>query len=182
LVESDEETVTLKDSKAVIERKSLNGFVYCMSLVRKSRDCIGIFPEYDDAWFLPESRALNFGVLLGGMLHNAIIAGRASGRHLVPENLNLESLSVNLEAGPVEYQEREIHVINSNTFKLEEFQSRMARIAFTKPPIPFAKEKEYRFNYTIVSENRIIEPLVKFAILDASPLQKLILHIDTRNS
>lgn len=178
IVRADAGKIILKNSEAIIERESLNGFVYCMSQVRKTRDCKNIFPEYDDYWFISEIKAMQFGVTLGGILRNAIIAGRASGKHLVPESMSIENFSVNIEMGLVQYIPREIHVSDGETFKLDDFMNKMASIAFIKPPIPFAKEREYRFNYTIISDNKIIEPSVKYTILDSTPLQDLVMQID----
>ncbi len=178
IVRADAEKVILKNSEATIERESLNGFVYCMSQIRKTRDCKGIFPEYDDYWFITETKAMQFGVTLGGILRNAIIVGRASGNHLAPESMPIENFSVNVEMGPVQYVPREIQVSNGEAFKLDDFMSKMASIAFIKPPTPFEKEREYRFNYTIISDNKIIEPSVKYALLDSTPLQNLVIQVD----
>jgi len=171
----DDQRIMLKDSHLVIERETLNGFVFCMSQVRKTQDCFEIFPEYDDYWYVNEVNAARFGVMLGGILREAIIAGRASGNHLVPESMPIDNFSVNLDMGPVQYIARETHITNKNLMKVEEFLEKMSAIAFTKPPEPFQKEREYRFSYTIVSSGRIIEPSVKFAILDSHHLQQFVI-------
>lgn len=176
-----DDIITLKNSEAIIERNSLNGFVYCMSKVRKTRDCIDIFPEYDDYWFVSEHKALQFGFMLGGILRNKIIAGRHSGNHIVPESMPIDDFSVDLEMAAVQYLPRETHISSAEIYKLESFVEQMANIAFTKPPIPFEKEREYRFNYTITSRGHIIEPIVKFVILDSTPLQQFALQIDLKN-
>lgn len=177
IVQSDNQRVILKDSSATIEREALNGFVFCMSKVRRTQDCIGIFPEYNDYWFVTEANALRFGFMLGGILREAIITGRATGKNLVPENMPLENFSVNLSMGLVEYIPRETHITNHNILNLEDFLGKMKNIAFIKPPVPFEKELEYRFNYTIVSDGKIIEPIVKFAILESYHLQQFALQI-----
>lgn len=174
----DKENVSFKDSALIITRESLNGFVYCMSRVRKTRDCIDIFPEYDDYWFISETKARDFGVMLGRILRKAIITGRASGNHLVPESMPIDDFTIHLHMRVVEYVPRDIHITNADHFKLDDFMKKMSRIAFIKPPIPFQKEKEYRFNYVIISRGNIIEPTVKFTILDSAPLQELVMQID----
>ena len=177
IIHNSENSITLKDSEAVIERQALNSFVFCMSQVRKTRHCIEIFPEYDDYWFITESSAQRFGLAIGKILREAIIAGRTSGNHLMPEQMPIDDFSINLEIGLVQYVPREIHVNNESKYKLDEFINNMASIAFTKPPVPFAKEREFRFNYTIVSRGKIIEPIVKFAILDSTLLQNFVLQV-----
>lgn len=172
-------TITLIDSEATIQREAFNGFVFCMSQVRKTRDCVDIFPEYDDYWFVTEASAKKFGFTLGAILREAIISGRASGNHLVPENMDIGDFSVNVQMGLVKYVPREIHVTDASKYKLQEFIKNMLNIAFTKPPIPFAKECEFRFNYIILSKGKIVEPIVKYAILDSTLLQDLVLQVST---
>ncbi len=174
-------TITLIDSEAVIEREAFNGFVFCMSQVRRTRDCVDIFPEYDDYWFITETSAQRFGFILGAILREAIIAGRATGNHLVPESMLIDDFSVNLEMGLVQYVPRDIHVTDASKYKLDDFIQNMLSIAFTKPPIPFTKEREFRFNYTIVSGGKVVEPLVNFVILDSTPLQNFVLQVNTES-
>lgn len=179
VVYNDGKLITLRDSEAIIQRKALNSFLFCMSQVRKTGHCADIFPEYDDNWFIKEMSAHRFGFALGVILKDAIIEGRASGNHLVPKTMPIDDFSVNLQMGLVQYVPREIHVTNASTDKLDAFINNMLNIAFTKPPIPFAKEREFRFNYTIVSGGKIVEPLVKFVVLDSAPLQDLILQVNS---
>ena len=175
IVNNENGIVTLRNSNATIQRQALNGFVFCMSSVRKTKDCVNIFPEYDDYWYTPRMWAPRFGFMLGGLLRNAIIEHHKSGNPIVSEDLSIDDFSVNVHMDLVSYTPREIHITNSNKIELDEFMRKMSNIAFIKPPVPFEKEREYRFNYTIVSNNRIIEPTIKSIILDSTLLQQFII-------
>lgn len=174
IAELTSEKMIVRYARVTIEQQSLNGFVFCMSSIRKTLDCIDIFPEYDDYWYMPQIRALHFGYVLGSLLRNAIIENHKKGNPITKE-LCIDDFSVNLKMGPVHYIPREIHITNDNKFELDELLEHLSHISFIKPPTPFKKEREFRFNYTIVSKNHIIEPSVKSIILDASELQQYIL-------
>lgn len=166
--------ITLKDSIATIERQALNGFVFCMSSVRKTKDCIDIFPEYNDYWYIPQLRAANFGFRLGGLLRDAIIEHHIIGNPIT-EELSIDDFFVSVTMDLVTYTSREIHITNDNKIELEEFKRKMWDIAFIKPLVPFEKEREYRFNYTVVSNNQVIVPTVKSIILDSTILQQFVI-------
>lgn len=174
IVKFTDDIITIRDARATIERQALNGFVFCMSRIRKTKDCIDIFPEYDDYWYIPEIRAARFGFMLGGLLRNAIIEHHKIGQPIT-EELCIDDFSVDVIMDVVNYIPRVKHITNDNKFELDELLQNLSNIAFIKPPVPFEKEREYRFNYTIVSNNLIIEPKVKFIILDATHLQQFII-------
>lgn len=175
IVYMDDDKIILRDSVATIERRALNGFVFCMSKIRKTKDCIGIFPEYDDYWYVPKMWAARFGYILGGLLRDAIIHHHKTGHPIVSEDLSIDDFSVNLQMDFVDYTSRAIHITNDNKTELDEFMRKMSRIAFIKPPEPFEKELEYRLNYTILSKGRIFEPTVKSIILDSTLLQQFVI-------
>ena len=175
IVPSSNGKIILRDSRATIERQALNGFVFCMSSIRKTKDCIDIFPEYDDYWYIPKMWAANFGFMLGGLLRDAIIERHNAGQPIVPKELSIDDFSVNARLDFVSYTPREIHITNDNKIELNEFMQKMSNIAFIKPVEPFEKEREYRFNYEIVSKGRIIEPTIKSIILDSTPLQQFVI-------
>lgn len=169
--------ITMKKSHATIERHSLNGFIFCMSMVEDPKECSSIFPEYNDSWFLSEHWSRNFGFELGGILREAIINGRNTGNHVIPYDIPLHDISVDLTMGAIKYLPREAHFTSSNETDITNYLALMSDLVFIKPPSPFAKEKEYRFSYTIMSGNRVIEPLVKSIILDSTSLIRFIMQV-----
>ena len=51
----------------------------------------------------------------------------------------------------------------------------MTDMSFIKPRDPFATEKEYRFHYTFVLNNKIITPDCSHLIINSDPLIKYVL-------
>ncbi|MFU2326632.1 hypothetical protein [Pseudomonas sp. NFX98] len=171
-----ETTVVLRDSSAVYSRESLNSFIFCMSRVRKTGDCKGIFSGCDDYWYLRESQAQEFGVKLGGLLLQHIYSEHALGRFVLSENTDLEALEIRLEHRKVEYVAREVHLYDGSPLPLNEFMLKMANMAFTKPD-SYRAELEYRFNFIAVCNGHIVEPLVKSVFLDSTPLLDLVFSL-----
>ncbi|WP_263224576.1 hypothetical protein [Pseudomonas alabamensis] len=166
--------VILKDSSAVFSHESLNSFIFCVSRVRRTTDCIGIFKGCDDYWYLPEIRADRFARRLGQVLLNHIIEERKKGNHIIPAQVPSDKLKIMAEHRQVDYLSREIDLYKNSAIELEEFTKKMRSTAFTKPK-SYKNELEYRFNFTIVSENCVVEPLVKSVFLDSSQLLEFLL-------
>ncbi|WP_313364487.1 hypothetical protein [Pseudomonas sp.] len=165
--------VILTDSTAVFSRESLNGFIFCVSRVRKTQDCVGIFQGCDAYWYITEARAQAFGVTLSKMLMNYVQKAHAEGEYILPQDTDMSTLKIHIEHRAVEYLGREVVFTNDGDLPLESFMTKMTNMAFTKPE-SYKKELEYRFCFTFVSGNRIIEPLVKSVYLDSTPLIELI--------
>lgn len=175
IIRSDNQNVLLKDSIATIERQAPNSFVFCMSHTKDVKDCIDIFPEYNDSWHLQKLHAEKFGAALGTLLRDAIVEGYKTGNHIVSEDISIDNFSIQMNSQLVDYTSREIHIKSNDFFSLNNFMQKMHNIVFIKPATPFKKELEYRFNYTITSKQRIIEPIVKSIILDSSHLQQFLI-------
>ena len=161
--------VVISNSLVEIVRDAPNAFAFCMSAIRKMADCVGIFPDYDDYWNVTQGGAKKFGLRLGWLLMERIKNDHAKGVFLVPEDTCMEDLRVYLSRRDVVYMDREVHIRSGGDLTLEDFMSRMDNMAFIKPP-SFSREKEFRFHYTIVSRDMVIEPLVNKLILDARSL------------
>lgn len=174
IVESGFENVTLRNSSAIIVREAPNCFVYCMSKVRKMSDSHNIFPDYDDSWYFRDFHADRFARSVGRILLNTIKAEHIKGNFVVPEQTDLGKLRMCFNHGEILYIDREIHITNKNISLLEDLIQKMGSMAFIKPPIPFAKEKEYRFQYTIVLDGYPVPPIKKSLILNSESLQKII--------
>lgn len=173
--ENDANKIALTDSSAIIHRESPNSFIFCVSHVRKTKDAVGIFPDYDDYWYIMSSRSQAFATRVGELLLKKIKEEYQKGNFIIPKNTNIESISIDIRHGNVSYMPREIHIKNEGDLTIDKFMSSMYNMAFIKPPTPFSKEKEYRFQYTIISEDEIICPNVKNLIINAEPLLELLI-------
>ncbi|SMQ23134.1 hypothetical protein SAMN04488483_0781 [Pseudomonas helmanticensis] len=169
MVGGNEQIIRVRDSSASIHREALNGFIFCMSQVRRFRDAVGLFPDYDDCWYMTKSKAHNLGVTLSALLRDRITSGRHSGNHIVDPHISLENLSIYCRHEPVSYLGREIHISDTSVFTADHFMRKIWDMAFVKPP-SFLAEKEYRFSFTIVAGDKILIPTVENVILNAEQL------------
>ena len=169
MVGGNEQVVKVRNSSASIHRESLNGFIFCMSQVRKLRDAVGIFPDYDDCWYMTATKAHRLGIALSELLRDRITSGRHSGNHIVDPHISLENLSILCRHEPVSYLGRKIHISDTSVFTADHFMRKISDMAFVKPP-SFLAEKEYRFSFTIVAGDRILIPTVDNVILNVEQL------------
>ncbi len=169
VIDYNEQIIRVRDSSAIIHREALNGFIFCMSQVRRLRDAIGLFPDYDDCWYMTATKAHELGAALSTLLRDRITSGRHSGNHIVDPDISLDNLSIYFRHEPVSYLGREIHISDTSVFTTDHFMRRILDMAFVKPP-SFLAEKEYRFSFTIVAEDKILLPVVDNVILNAGQL------------
>lgn len=169
MVSGNERFVKVRDSSVDIHREALNGFVFCMSQIRKLRDAVGLFPDYDDCWYITATKAHNLAVVLSELLRDRVTSGRQSGNHIVDPHISLENLSVYCRHELVSYLGREIHISDASVFTADHFMSKVSDMAFVKPP-SFMPEKEYRFSFTIVAGDKILIPTVDNVILNVEKL------------
>lgn len=165
----DEQIIKVRNSSASIHREAQNEFIFCMSQVRKLRDAVGLFPDYDDCWYVTATKAHDLGLALSVLLRDRIISGRQSGNHIVDPNISLVNLSVHCRHELVSYLGREIHISDASAFTADHFMRKIWDMAFVKPP-SFLPEKEYRFSFTIVAGDKILIPIVDNVILNAEQL------------
>lgn len=175
IVDQDKDSITLRNSHIRVERQALNSFIFCVSLVRKMSDCIGIFPDYDDYWYIREQNALEFGRTTGRILLEKIKSEQANGNFILPKETNTKDLRMLVTPDKITYTPRDIHFNNTTIPTLGSLIQNMQSMAFMKPPVPFAREKEYRFLYTIISGDHIVQPIQKNVIIDSDQLQKFII-------
>lgn len=154
------------DSSASISREVINGFMFCTSLIRKTSESKGIFPNYDDCWYLNPSNADRIAEYMCRILSKKIVTCRDEGNHLIPPEIDLNGLEVICQHGLVIYQDRHLVITKEADAPLNEFSERTRNLHFVKPP-KFSHEKEYRFSFWIISGNKFVEPLKNSVILEA---------------
>lgn len=174
IVESGLDHITLRNSSATVVREAPNCFVYCMSKIRKMRESHNIFPDYDDCWYFRDLHADDFARSIGRILMTTIKAEHAKGNFVVPKETDLSKLKMFYKHGEILYVDREIHITNQNVSLLKELLDKMESMAFIKPPKPFSREKEYRFQYTIVLDGYPVPPLRNSLIINSEPLQHIV--------
>ncbi|UZE19926.1 hypothetical protein LOY70_10095 [Pseudomonas sp. B21-054] len=165
----DEKFIRVRNSSASIHREALNEFIFCMSRVRKLRDAVGLFPEYDDCWYMTATKAHDLGQTLSALLRDRIVSGRQSGNHIVDPDISLVDLSIHCRHELVSYLGREIHISDASAFTADHFMRKIWDMAFVKPA-SFSPEQEYRFSFTIVAGDKILIPIVDNVILSAEQL------------
>lgn len=165
IVEHGLDTLTLKDSKGVINREALNSFIFCMSHVRKTTECHGMFAGYDDYWYIHDGNVDHVGRILEKLLLKQIQESQKNGNHVIPEEIDASEIEIATLVGKVIYVDRNLRFTNETIYDLDEVIGRMRNMSFIKPPVPFQKEKEYRFQFIITHNGYMIEPLKKFIIL-----------------
>ncbi|WP_157829736.1 hypothetical protein [Pseudomonas fluorescens] len=172
----DNEFAILTDSSILIQREAPSCFIYCMSEVKHRRECLDIFPQYDDYWYINAASAPDFAKLMGEILFEKIIHEHTNGRYVLPSTTPLNKLQLRIQTGKVKYMERTIHIDSANEFLIDELVGRIFESSFTKPPIPFEKEKEFRFHFTFSVDGHIVTPIVKSLIIDSKKLQRYLLQ------
>ncbi|UXV17253.1 hypothetical protein N4P55_15215 [Pseudomonas fluorescens] len=169
VVGRNDQTIKVRNSNVSIRREALNGFIFCMSHVRKQRNARGIFPDYDDCWYMAALKAQDLGVAISRLLRDRIVSGRHSGNHVIDPQVPLDDLAIYCRHELVTYLDREMHVSDSSALTVDYLMRKMSDMAFIKPPA-FSLEKEYRFSFTIVAADKFILPMVDYVILEAEQL------------
>lgn len=171
----DKDTILIKDTNATIKQQSHNSFIFCMSQVDNKGDAEGIFPNYNDYWHINKKDFHEFGVTMAAALVDKIKSEHAKSNYILPANTNLATLQIGYRFEEVNYVPREIHLSNSSELTLADVAKSLSLVDFTKPPVPFAKEKEFRFTYIFISDKKeLLEPLVKWVSVDAAALKKFL--------
>lgn len=168
--EWNNEWTTISKSSALIIAEHSDSFVFCMSSIIDKVDCLDIFPEYDDHWYIERSSAVEFGRSIATLLHEKIISSHNSENSILPQNTPIEHLTIHFNYGHVSYIPRHLHITSENIISIELLMKKIRDTAFIKPP-SFNSEREYRFHFTISSNGQIIEPAVKHVILASNQLQ-----------
>jgi hypothetical protein len=175
LVGSDANFAYLKNTYVDIKREVLNCFVFCMSRVELPDDCLGIFPDYDDYWHIGIGNTKEFAEAICRQIMIKIKDGHESSNYVVPQEIDINKIVIHVRYGNILYTPRELVFTQADSANIDSFFSSMFHMAFIKPPHPFEKEKEYRFEFTLSHENKLIQPLVKSLILDAENLHRFVL-------
>lgn len=166
-----EDEIELTDSSTSISREAHNSFIFCVSKIRKTSDCHGIFKKCDDYWYIKEQHIKAFAEAACESLSQHIHTNHANGQYILPKETNLANLKVAVEIADINYVSREIHLYDNGFMALDLFASKIQRMAFTKPD-SYANEREVRFNFKAIVDGKVIAPIVKSVILDATEMKK----------
>lgn len=170
----DGDYVTIRDSSAQITREEFNSFIFCMSEVKNKSDCLELFPDYNDQWYINDHNAQNFANHLCYMLREKVKSEYKAGNFIVPKKTNIEKLQVGAHYRKVTYNTRHFHINNQQTPLLSEYIESMQNLAYTKP-LSFQREAEYRFQLLLLVDNVIVPPTANSIFLDSKPIQQFLL-------
>ena len=170
IISTEADHVVIQDAVAKFKRNALNAFIFCVSLVEEKNDCIDIFPHYDAYWYVDLHRREELGIAIGKLLLKKIIEEHAKGNHLIPKDTPMDNLQIMIVQSKVSYLPRSMHFNSANKNSIEELIDKMQLMSFIKTP-NFEHEKEYRFHFTILTEQgQIVVPSVFDVILDAESI------------
>lgn len=173
IVRAGPQTCVLRDTVIHIKREALNCFIFCMSQVTNIEECDEIFSGYDDSWSINACHFEAFGTEIANVLLESIREKKETGEFILPEHTDLENLGIMLEWGTVMYVPREMHITEANHRTLDEFMHKLRFMTLIKPE-RFFREKEYRFQFTIISNGMIVEPNVTNIVIDSSRLKRFV--------
>ncbi|MNO98696.1 hypothetical protein D3C76_904470 [compost metagenome] len=168
-----EDSVIVTDSRVDMLREAYNRFIFCMSKVRRMRDCYGLFDGCDDYWYLRETGAHEFRTRISRMLLAHIREQREMGVYIVPADIPLDQVRIVSSYQEVDYVSRQIDLYAGNLYVLERFFDRTDNMEFIKP-LDYQREREFRFSFVLERHGKIIEPQVKSVLLDSTQLMDLI--------
>lgn len=164
--------VVVKQTVAEVTDHAANCFIFCMSLVRKTYQTQGMFPNYDDCWYIESFKAEHFMLVLGDALRKKIATSRAAGVDIIPKHIDLDRIKILAKRSQVTYIPRDITITDHADLVIEEFMQRLRNLNYVKPP-RFSHELEYRIAFMITLDDRVVEPLVENVILDVPQLAPL---------
>lgn len=173
-VDNDSGTAIVKNTNILISRESPNSFVFCMSYIQNKNDCLEIFKEYDDYWYINSESIESFGKLLAQDLLKKIYDSHFTEDPIIPKTIDIDDVVIHFEHDHIAYLTRETHITGDSVELTEEFINKLYNMAFIKPE-SYKHEKEYRFSFTVIANNKVIEPIKKSIVLDSSRLLHLII-------
>jgi len=160
--------------KATIKMVNHNRFVFCMSRVNKYTDARGMFPEYDDLWYFPQSRADLFAKEIGNQLNAKILSLEKEGNRVFEGDYDISKVSASMAIQTINYKDRMIKVDNEYFYKNTPIiLQTMNGVSFIKPS-KFSHEKEVRFIFDYHFEGRTLSPDLKSIII---PMREGSLHL-----
>ncbi|RON66636.1 hypothetical protein BK669_00565 [Pseudomonas fluorescens] len=168
-----ENTVTLRDTLATIEKNEENSFIFCMSLIKEKNEHVNFFQNYNDQWFVAYENFETAGHLIGQSLLLEILLQYKKGTPVIPKEFCNNDLRVRVLANKVTYQPRTISISNNdNMTELQQLLNSLQEVAFTKPS-RFKLEQEFRYQFLLLSNGQIVTPTVRELLVDATLIKDL---------
>jgi hypothetical protein len=156
IVKHDNQSVTVKNTRVVIHREVPDALIFCMSMMNEAADCP--FPNYEDRWEIPFESAGNFSVRLADLIYHQMPISELTPSIVDTHSLALiKNISIEIKHRPVIYGERRLIVRPNGIPSIDSLVEKMGDIAFIKPE-KFSNEKEYRFSFTMIDNQRQYAP------------------------
>ena len=154
--------------------KNFNRFIFCISLLENHEDARGIFSDYDDLWYVHIKNINKFAESIAYELLLTIKRKITSHIKLFEETPDANKLSVKWHIKNISYEDRVINIDNSHLYVNTQHVIDALQHTYMIKPKTFAKEKEVRFAFDIYEENKLLHPLEKSIIIDASAILSMI--------
>ncbi|EKS9562799.1 TPA: hypothetical protein ACWS0B_003473 [Klebsiella pneumoniae] len=154
--------------------KNFNRFIFCISLLENHEDARGIFSDYDDLWYVHIKNINKFAESIAYELLLTIKRKITSHIKLFEETPDANKLSVKCHIKNISYEDRVINIDNSHLYVNAQHVIDALQHTYMIKPKTFAKEKEVRFAFDIYEENKLLHPLEKSIIIDASAILSMI--------
>ncbi|HBY2235297.1 hypothetical protein [Klebsiella pneumoniae] len=162
--------IVLNDFSGTYSLKNFNRFIFCISLLDNQEDAKGIFPDYDDYWHINANHTKHLAEIIAHELLSTIKIKIASQIKIFEENPNAADLSVRWYVKNITYADRVINIGNYEMYTNAQYVVDSLQHTYMIKPKTFAKEKEIRFAFDIYEGNKLLHPLDKSIIIDASPI------------
>lgn len=159
----------LATHNAQYEWRNHNRFIFCISHLAKHEDATGIFPDYDDYWYIYTFNKKKFtDILKRRFLHEVkqlLIKGQ---KIFNKDSVNVNNLSIKCYSQEIMYSDRHLYLDNSNIEKhTKDTIGLFKNIKFIKP-IDYSHEKELRIVFDFYDGAELLIPIVKDIIIPGS--------------
>jgi hypothetical protein len=156
IVKHDSESVTVKNTRAVVHREVSDGLIFCMSMMDDAAE--NPFPNYDDSWSIPFENASNFSLRLADLIMHQMPLSEIHPSIFETHSMGLiRNMTIQIKHRPIIYGDRVLVVRPNKIPSIDVLIERMDDIAFVKPE-KYSKEKEYRFLFAVVDNQRQYAP------------------------
>jgi len=159
-----------------LEGSTANSWIFCVSA--GDSEIGNISQAHPSKWKIDGENAQRFGNYMANLLFNSLTIADlpdsiTKGRTLREVHAGL---SMNLSMAPVEYVERSVSISSEENFPVERLRELKQKIAFMKPK-EFAREREYRFVFSLVFENKIVSIADRPKILQLREIDTIVSRV-----
>ncbi|HHT3262558.1 TPA: hypothetical protein ACTYUA_000905 [Enterobacter hormaechei] len=151
-----------------------NRFVFSISCFNDPTEASGLFPKYDDLWFIRKENMNKALEIIRDETINHVCDLLRKGKNPFKSHVTIDPIETNCTLKGIDYRQRKIIYNNAEYERDPDFiHSIHERIPFIKPST-YSNEKEYRFIIDFFQNGVFLEPKEKFLIISTPSLTGLI--------